>query len=170
MAKSSKKKKKKKEDTQPLSGGFQLIAQNKKARFDYHLEKKIEVGMILMGSEVKSCRQGNVQLSESYASIERKKLYLYNAHIAEYKQGGPFYNHPTLRKRELLLHKRELLQLREQSEKKGFTLVPTKIYFKRGLVKLEIALARGKTKGDKRQSLKAKEAKRELESSLKRNR
>lgn len=146
------------------------IADNRRARFDYHVEKKLEAGISLVGSEVKSCREGKVQLVDSYATIERGELYLMKAHIAEYKQGGPFFNHEPTRKRKLLMHKREITQLREALEQDGYTLVPLRIYFSKGLAKVELGLAKGKTKGDKRQSLKDKDEKRSVDKAMRRDR
>lgn len=146
------------------------IADNRRARFDYHVEKKFEAGISLVGSEVKSCREGKVQLVDSYATIERGELFLMKAHIAEYKQGGPFFNHEPTRKRKLLMHRREITQLREALEQDGYTLVPLRIYFSKGLAKVELGLAKGKTKGDKRQTLKDKDEKRSVDKAMRRDR
>lgn len=147
-----------------------IISNNRKAGFDYSIIEKIESGIVLKGSEVKSCREGKVQLADSYASIERNELYLYKAHIAEYRMGGPYFNHEVQRKRKLLIHKREINRLSALIEQKGYTIIPLKVYLKNGKVKVELGLAKGKTKGDKRQSIKGKEVKREINRSLKRGR
>lgn len=151
-----------------MAEGEKLISANKKARHDFQILKTFEAGMVLKGSEVKSCRDGRVQLLDSYASFEKGELYLYKAHIAEFKQSGPFFNHETTRKRKLLMHKKELLNLRAEMEQSGSTLVPLKVYFKKGKVKIELGLAKGKTKGDKRQALKAKDEERSMRMAKKR--
>ena len=150
--------------------GIKLICENRKARHDYHIDKVIEAGMQLTGSEVKSCREGRVQLVDAYALIERGELYLHKANIAEYKQGGPYFNHPPVRKRKLLIHKREMRALLEAVQQKGMTLVPTKMYFRRGKAKVELGLGKGKTKGDKRQSSKSRDADRALAQARRRTR
>ncbi len=149
--------------------GEKLIVQNRQASFQFHIEKKIEAGIELTGSEVKSCREGRAQLVDSYATIERGECWLYKTHIAEYKQAGPHFNHPPLRKRKLLLHKRELLNLKALLEQQGYTLIPLRMYFKRSRVKVELALARGKTKGDKRAAIKEREVNRETSSAMRRD-
>lgn len=138
------------------------VCVNKKATHDYFIEKRFEAGLVLVGSEVKSCRLGKVQLVDSYAAIERGELYLYKSHIAEYKQGGTFFNHTPVRKRKLLMHKREIANLSAAIEKKGYTLVPLKVYLSKGRVKLELGLAKGKSKGDKRDTLKNKDVQRDM--------
>jgi SsrA-binding protein len=150
--------------------GIKIVSQNKKARFDFHIEKTIEAGMVLKGSEVKSLRDGKVQLVDSFASFEKGELYLNKAHISEYKQGGPYYNHPPIRKRKLLLHKRELLNLKAQLDQQGYTLIPLRVYFKDGKAKLELGLAKGKNKGDKRSSVKDREEARHLDRARRRDR
>jgi len=152
------------------STGQKIICINRKASFNYHLEKKIEAGISLKGSEVKSCREGKVQLVDSYASIESGEVFLYKAHISEYKQGGPYFNHVPTRKRKLLLHREEIRKIQSALNEKGLTLVPTRMYFSKGRAKVEIALAKGKNKGDKRQSLKEKDVKKSLEKAQKRHR
>lgn len=144
------------------SSRTKLIAQNKKAFHDYHIEETLEAGIALTGTEVKSLRQGRVNLRDSYAAFEKGELYLVGAHISPYSQGNIF-NHDPLRKRKLLLHKRELKKLMGKSQVAGYTVVPTKIYFLDGKAKLEIALAKGKALHDKRQALARKEAEREIE-------
>jgi SsrA-binding protein len=152
-------------------GGAARIADNRRAKFDYHVEKKLEAGIVLQGSEVKSCREGKVQLVDSYATIERGELFLMKAHIAEYKQGGPFFNHEPTRKRKLLMHTREIRQLKASLEQEGYTLVPLKIYFSsKGIAKVELGLAKGKTKGDKRQSSKDQAQKRDVDKAMRRDR
>ncbi len=145
-----------------MKGAVKPIVENRKAGFDYFIESKLEAGMELKGSEVKSCREGKVQLVDAYASIEGGELWLYKAHISEYKQGGPYFNHEPVRKRKLLIHRRELIRLRDAIERQGYTLIPTRMYFKGGVAKVEIGVARGKTKGDKRHTAKLAEGVREV--------
>jgi len=151
-------------------GGIKIISENRKARHDYHIEKVIEAGIQLLGSEVKSCREGRVQLVDSYAGFERGELYLYKANIAEYKQGGPYFNHPPVRRRKLLLHKREIKNFEAIISQQGMTLVPTKMYFKDGKAKVELGLAKGKNRGDKRQALKARDSDRSMAQARRRSR
>jgi SsrA-binding protein len=143
------------------NSGIKLIADNKKARFDYVIVEALEAGIVLMGSEVKSLRNGSCNLKDSYVSFKGHEAYLQNAHIGVY-QASSYNNHEPERMRKLLLHEHELEQIRSAIEKGGMTCVPLKIYFKKGKVKVEIALAKGKKKGDKRQSVKQREADREM--------
>lgn len=140
-----------------------LLADNRRALFDYHIEEKIEAGIVLSGSEVKSCRDSRIQLVDSYASIERGELWLYKVHIAEWKQGGPYFNHLPATKRKLLLHRREIAKLRVALETAGRTLVPLRFYVSKGKIKVELGLARGKNTGDKRASQREKDLKRETD-------
>lgn len=143
---------------------------NKKALHDYHVIKKIEAGIVLTGSEVKSCRDGKVQLVDSYASFDKGELYLMKAHIAEFKQAGPYFNHLATRKRKLLLHRGELRKLDAEIKTSGQTLIPLKIYFVRGNVKVELALAKGKKAYDKRETIKKKDEDRRVAQAIKHNR
>jgi SsrA-binding protein len=138
-----------------------LIAQNRAASYNYHLLEKHEAGMVLLGTEVKSLREGKANLRDSYAVIRAGAVWLLNCHIAEYLPGGP-YNHTPLRPRKLLLKKEEIEKLDRKSDQKGLTLVPLRIYFRDGIAKCEIALAQGKKKWDRRQTEKDKVAKREV--------
>jgi len=138
-----------------------LIAQNRAASYNYHLLEKHEAGMVLLGTEVKSSREGKANLRDSYAVIRAGAVWLLNCHIAEYLPGGP-YNHTPLRPRKLLLKKEEIEKLDRKSDQKGLTLVPLRIYFRDGIAKCEIALAQGKKKWDRRQTEKDKEAKKEV--------
>ncbi|HVJ64373.1 MAG TPA: SsrA-binding protein SmpB [Bdellovibrionota bacterium] len=151
-----------------MSEGEKLISANKKARHDFHIVKTFEAGMVLKGSEVKSCRDGRVQLLDSYASFEKGELYLHKVNIAEFKQSGPFFNHEPARKRKLLMHRREMENLKAEMEQSGSTLVPLRMYFKKGKAKVELGLAKGKNKGDKRQALKAKDEERSIRQAKKR--
>ncbi len=150
------------------SSGFKIVHQNKKAWHDYHILENMEVGIVLTGSEIKSIRAGAIQLKDSYVSIESNELFLNKAHISEYKESS-YNNHKPERKRKLLAHKEEIKKLDKKINEKGFTLIPLKVYLKNGLCKLEIAIAKGKNKGDKRDSMKSKDAKREMDRSLKHN-
>ena len=147
--------------------GIKLIAQNKKAYHDYHIEETMEAGIALTGTEVKSLRAGRVNLRDSYAAVENGELWLLGAHISPYEQGNIF-NHDPRRPRKLLMHAREIGRLQGKVQMAGYTLVPTKMYFKDGKAKVEIALAKGKTLYDKRQALAKKEAEREMERAFRR--
>ncbi len=138
-----------------------LVAQNRAASYNYHLLERLESGMVLLGTEVKSLREGKANLRDAYAVIRGSAVWLLNCHISEYLPGGPF-NHTPLRPRKLLLKKQEIEKLDRKTDQKGLTIVPLKIYFRDGLAKCEIALAQGKKKWDRRQSEKDKEAKREV--------
>jgi SsrA-binding protein len=142
--------------------GTKLIASNKKARHAYFIEDTIEAGIVLTGTEVKSIRQGKVNIKESYASIENGEVFITGMHISPYEQGN-IYNVDPVRKRKLLLHRREIRKLIGETQQKGFTLVPLSIYLKDGLVKVEIALAKGKKLYDKRQTMAKKDAERRIQ-------
>lgn len=143
-----------------------IIARNKKARHDYHIEETYEAGIKLKGTEIKSIRQGNVNLKDSFALVENGEVFLHNMHISQYKQGNR-YNHEPERKRKLLLHKNQIQKLIGYTRQKGYTLVPLAIYLKRNLAKVELALAKGKDVRDKRRDIAKKTAKREMERALK---
>jgi SsrA-binding protein len=148
---------------------IKIVCQNKKARHDYFIDDVMEAGMVLLGAEVKSLRDGRANLVDSYARIKNGEVFLYKMHISPY----PFAHHIQLdpvRPRKLLLNKREIKRLIGKTEEKGYTLVPTKVYFARGRAKVEIALAKGKRKYDKRHALKEKEMKKEVDEARKRNR
>ena len=146
--------------------GVKVACENRKARHDYFIHETFEAGISLQGTEVKSLRAGKANLKDSYAEIKNGELFLQNMHISPYEQGNIF-NHNPLRPRKLLMHKAEIVKLFGKTREKGFTLVPLKVYFKRGKAKLELALASGKHNYDKRQDLKAKSDKREMERALK---
>lgn len=143
-----------------------ILARNRKAFHDYHIEETYESGMVLTGTEVKSIRAGRLNLKDSYATIEDGELWLHNMHISPYDQGNRF-NHDPLRKRKLLMHRREINRLFGLTREKGYTLVPLEVYTKKGFIKVEIALASGKRQYDKRAAIAAKEAKREIERAFK---
>jgi SsrA-binding protein len=146
--------------------GEKLIADNRRARHDYHLSDRVEAGLVLAGTEVKALRDGKATLQQSYAEVREGEAWLIGLHIPEYGAGNRS-NHEPDRPRKLLLHRREIERLYGQVREKGFTLVPTRIYFKDGRVKAEIALARGKEVRDKRRSIADRDAKRQLERELK---
>ena len=144
-----------------------LIAQNKKARYNYHILDTCEAGIELLGSEVKSCRMGGVNLKDSYARIENGEIYLANAHISPYPYANRF-NHDPLRKRKLLLHKREIKKLYGKIRERGQSFICLKIYFNnKGKVKAEMALVRGKKIYDRREDIRKRDLKREAEKELK---
>ena len=140
-----------------------VIAKNRRAFFDYHVESRVECGIALTGTEVKSLRDGSAQLSDAYAVGQRGELFLFNAQIPPYKPAGPLQNHEPKRTRKLLLHRREIDRLLEQQQRAGYALVPLSLYFKDGRVKLELGVAKGKAGADKRQAMAEKDAKRELQ-------
>jgi len=142
--------------------GEKLICQNKKAFHNYFLEETYQAGISLLGSEVKSLREGKVNLGDSYGDIKRSELFLVDAHISPYPQANRL-NHNPLRTRKLLLHKKEIKRLIGKVEQKGYTLIPVKLYFVNGKVKVDIALAKGKKLFDKRETLKKKTMEREME-------
>jgi len=143
-----------------------VISHNRKAQHDYFIDETYEAGIVLTGTEVKSVRQARVNLKDSYAQVDGGELILYNMHISPYAEGNRF-NHDPLRRRKLLMHRREINRLTGKVKEKGYTLVPVKIYLKGGLVKVELALAKGKRMYDKRQVLREKESMREAERVLK---
>lgn len=142
--------------------GIKIIAQNKKARHDYFIEETYEAGIVLAGTEVKSVRQGNVNIRDSYAVIKDGEVFLYNMHISPYEKGNIF-NRDPLRTRKLLLNRREINKLTGYVQQKGYTLVPLKVYLKRGWVKIELAVAKGKKSYDKRQSIAKRDAQRAIQ-------
>lgn len=146
--------------------GEKIIAINRKARHDYEILESFEAGMALTGTEVKSLREGRVNLKDSYARVENGEVFLVNSHISPYSHGN-IQNHEPLRERKLLLHKSEIKRLRGKTEERGLTLVPLKIYFVRGRAKVELALARGKRQYDKREQIKRRDADREIEREFK---
>lgn len=137
------------------------IATNRKARHDYEIEQTFEAGIVLVGSEVKSMRGGKATLTDAYAAIKGGEVFLYNLHVPEYKQAS-MLNHEPTRVRKLLLHGSEIAKLKAKTEQQGYTLVPLKLYFKEGKVKVEIALARGRKHYDKRQAIAKREHDREI--------
>jgi len=148
------------------ASNFRLIANNKKARHDYFLEETFEAGVELHGTEVKSLRQGNCSIKEAFVHIENGEIIIYGMHISPYEKGNIFNKDP-MRPKRLLMHKKEIARLLGKIKEKGYTLVPVQVYFKGSLVKVEIALARGKKLYDKRQDIAKKDARREAERDFK---
>ena len=142
------------------------IATNKKAFFEYHIIEKYEAGMQLIGSEVKSIREGKISLKESYIIIRRNEVWLRGCHIASYSHTG-FEGHEPLRKRKLLLHKNEITRVESKLAEKGLTAIPTKLYFKGGIIKLEFGLAKGKKLYDKRATKKKRDVERDIQRTMK---
>lgn len=146
---------------QPAPGEHESVARNKRARHDYELLDQWEAGIVLVGSEVKSLRAGRANLQDAYGILRDGQLYLLNCHIAPYSHAG-YINHEPTRTRKLLLHKAEIRRLIGAVERKGLTLVPLELYFKRGLAKVSIALGRGKKEHDKRDDERKRDAEREI--------
>lgn len=142
--------------------GTKVVATNRKARHEFFIEDTLEVGIALKGTEVKSIRQGKLNIKDSYASIDNGEVYINSMHISPYEQGNIF-NVDPLRKRKLLLHKREIRRLLADTMQKGYTLVPLSVYIKDGLVKLELATAKGKKLYDKREDIAKKDAERRIQ-------
>jgi SsrA-binding protein len=145
-----------------------IIATNRKARHDYHIDDTFEAGMTLTGTEIKSIRAGRVSLRDSFAVVKEGELWLMNAHIAPYDQ-GTYANHEPRRPRKLLMHRREINRIAGQLQEKGFTLVPLRLYLKNNLAKVELGLARGKKQYDKRAALRQKETRREIDRAVARH-
>ena len=139
---------------------------NKKANFDYFIEEEIESGIVLKGTEIKSIRNGQANIKDCYAIIKNNEVFLLNMFISKYENGSIF-NHDERRTRKLLLHKKEILKLRDKVEISGYTLVPIKLYFKNNKAKILLGLAKGKKNYDKRESIKEKDIKRDIEKALK---
>lgn len=149
----------------PKERGQKIVATNRKARHDYHIEETYEAGMVLTGTEVKSLRAGRASLVDGYAYIEAGEAWLDAVHIPEFNQGS-WNNHPPRRKRKLLLHKEQILKISHKIAPGGYTLVPLQIYFSDGRAKVEIAVAKGKKEYDKRQTLRERQDKREADRAM----
>ncbi|MCL5268811.1 MAG: SsrA-binding protein SmpB [Bacteroidetes bacterium] len=137
------------------------VAQNRRARFEYQIIETTEAGIVLKGSEVKSVRQGKVDISDCFASVKDGEVWLHNMHVAAYQNAGPFGHNPR-RTRKLLLHKREIRKLIGKTKQKGLSLVPIRLYWKHGLAKVELAIAKGKQAYDKRETIKQRDQEREI--------
>ncbi len=159
MAKSAKK------TNKTDASGLQVVAQNRAASYNYHLLEKMEAGMALAGTEVKSLRDGKANLRDAFAEVRGTSVWLVNCHIPQYSPGGPF-NHEPLSRRRLLLHRREIERLIGKTQQKGLTLIPLRIYFREGIAKCELALARGKKEWDRRQAERDKETRREVNEAI----
>jgi len=147
----------------------QIVAQNRAASYNYHLLEKMEAGLVLHGTEVKALREGKANIRDAFVDFKATGPWLVNAHIAQYMPGGP-WNHEPLGSRKLLLHQNEIDKLAGRVESKGLTVIPLRIYFRDGIAKCEIALAQGKKTWDRRQDERKKEARREAEEAMYRNR
>lgn len=152
---------------QSQGDGIHVVARNRRARFEYDLLERVEAGLVLTGTEVKSLRNGKASLEEAYASVDRDEVWLYGCDIPEYLQANQL-NHKPKRPRKLLLHRREIDKLLAKASEKGLTIVPLQIYFKKGIAKVELSIARGRKTYDKREALKTQDAKRDIERSLRR--
>ena len=147
---------------------FKTIAQNRRARFNYDLSERFEAGIVLTGTEIKSVREGRVNIAEAYARIRDGELWLMNAHIAEFKGASHYSDHDTLRSRKLLLHKREIARLELQLGRERSTLVPLRLYLKDHHAKVEIAVAKGRRQYDRRHAIKRRETEREMQRATRR--
>lgn len=145
---------------------MKIIAQNRKAFHDYSIEETVEAGIVLVGTEVKSLRQGKANLKDSYVQVKDTEVFLLNCHISPYSHGN-IMNHDPVRTRKLLLNKKEISKLQGKAAQKGYSLIPLKLYFRGPRAKIEIGLARGKKQYEKRESIKKREADREIERALK---
>ncbi|EIT87061.1 SsrA-binding protein [Fictibacillus macauensis ZFHKF-1] len=143
-------------------GEGKLVAQNKKARHDYHIEDTFEAGLVLQGTEIKAIRAGRINLKDSFARVQQGEVFVHNMHVSPYEQGNR-YNHDPMRTRKLLLHKKQINLLLAATKEKGYSIVPLKLYLKNGFAKLLIGIAKGKKNYDKREDLKRKDAKREID-------
>jgi len=149
---------------------IKIVCQNKKARYDYFIEERFEAGLVLEGSEVKSLRQGRANLVDGYARIMNGEVFLVNVHISPYEQADVTSRADPTRTRKLLLHKREISRLMGKTREKGYTLIPTKLYFKDGKAKVEVGLAKGKRQYDKRETIKKRTVEREMSKAVKKGR
>jgi SsrA-binding protein len=145
-----------------MSDNIKIIARNRRARHDYHIEKEVEAGIVLQGTEVKSLRAGKANLQEAFCSVVNGEMMLLNCHISPYSHGNQF-NHDPVRPRKLLLHRREIEQFAKASQQKGYTIIPLKLYFRNGYAKVEVGLAKGKKLYDKRTDIAERETQRRLD-------
>jgi len=150
-----------------MAEGEHLIATNRRARFEYHIEESVEAGLVLTGTEVKSLRTGRASIQDAFARVENGEVWLYHMHIPPYEAGNIF-NHDPLRKRKLLLHGAQIRRLTGKAQQKGYTLVPLRVYFRRGVAKIELALAVGKKQYDKRAAIRQREADRAIQKAVRR--
>jgi SsrA-binding protein len=148
--------------TSAKNDGIKLVAKNRKALFDYEVVESVEAGIVLSGTEVKSLREGKLQLTDAYATIDRGEAWLHHAHIGEYKNGG-HYNHIPNRSRKLLLHRNQIEKLGRKVAERGYTFVPLEVYFNKGRAKVKLGLCRGKAEYDKRHSIRDRDERRATE-------
>jgi SsrA-binding protein len=165
-------KKKEAEKAKPVEkkegdSGIKVVARNRRARHDYDLLEKVEAGMVLTGTEVKSLRNGKANLEDAYAEVDRDEIWLLGCDIPEYVQANRM-NHVPKRPRKLLLHRREINKLKIKSGEKGYTLVPLSLYFKKGIAKVELCIAKGRKTFDKREAVKTRDAKRDIDRAMRR--
>lgn len=149
-----------------MSDGIKIITSNRRARREYAITETLEAGLVLQGTEVKALREGRANLQDAFCKVEAGELFMHNMHISPYSHGN-LNNHDPLRPRKLLVHKRELGKLKKATEQKGFTIIPLKLYFKNGLAKVEIGLARGKKLYDKRADIAERDTQRRLDRTFK---
>lgn len=150
----------------PVRTSEKIVTVNRKAFHDYHIEEEIEAGIVLLGTEIKSIRDGRVNLRDAYARIENGELWLVGMHISPYEQAGVYFQHEPSRPRKLLVHRSQLAYLRRRVEASGYTLVPVRLALRKGRAKVDIGIAKGKTLYDKRESLAKRDAQRDLEQAL----
>ena len=164
-------KKKEAEKAKPAArdddGGIKVVARNRRARHDFDLLEKVEAGLVLTGTEVKSLRNGKANLEDAYAEVDKGEIWLLGCDIPEYLQANRM-NHAPKRPRKLLLHRREIAKLQVKTNEKGITIVPLSLYFKKGVAKVEICLAKGRKTFDKREALKKQDAKRDMDRAMRR--
>lgn len=147
--------------------GIKIITKNRKAQFDYHLERTYQAGIVLQGSEIKSIRANNINLRDGFVQEKNGELWLIGVHVSPYDQASIFGHDDPVRPRKLLLHKREIAQIIDQSRERGYTVIPTMVYLQRGRAKVEIALAKGKKLYDKRDSIAKRDSQREIRRAMK---
>ena len=150
-------------DKAPQGDNIKVIQRNRKAWFNYEIVEKLEAGLVLTGSEVKSIRDGKVTIQDAWGKIQNGELWLVGLDVSLYPQAGPYFNHEPHRVRKLLLHKQELRRLASKTKEKGWSIIPLSLYFKDGYAKVELGLARGKKQYDKRATIKERDAKRDLQ-------
>lgn len=146
--------------------GIKVVSRNRKARHDYHIEDRYEAGLVLKGTEIKAIREGRVNLRDGYVRPRQGELWLLDVHIGSYQPAGRYFDHDPLRPRKLLLHRYEIDRLTAELDRSGNTIIPLQLYLKDGLAKVEIALARGKAKHDKRRTIAERDAEREIERAM----
>jgi SsrA-binding protein len=149
-------------------GGEKIVTVNRKAYHDYHIEDIVEAGIQLTGTEIKSIREGRVNLRDAYAKPDRGEMWLFGMHISPYGQAGGYFNHEPLRPRKLLMHRKQIQEFADKTESSGYTIIPLRLVLRKGRAKIDIGLAKGKREYDKRQALAERDAKRQIEQALRR--